>query len=209
MTLAVEDTTGTPEVEQHILDAGKMAARIAVATGVPLTTVAALVIPCLVQDDQERLAAPIHRHPVNGPAVRFLVLHGYGVEDIAAATAIPPARIQRYLDGPNSPQAGSQRIVALAKKGLTVDQIRRETGARGKGHVYRTLAQAHLTPPRNAPAVTVHQRARVLHLYRDGMPYKGIADTVGVPLHAVKNTLRAAWLRGDLPEYGYRKGWGS
>ena len=97
--------------------------------------------------------------------------------------------------------------MALAKGGRSVTEIRDQLDLTGKGWICRTLANARVspTPMGEKAATTPEQRSQAVRYYQKGWTYQEIAAATGLSLSNVKNSLRAAHKRGDLPEYGSRK----
>lgn len=179
---------------------------VAAETGVDVVTVNRILFPAAVVDDTQRYTTAIHMDPVIGPAVRFLLLHGYGPHYIADVLELPLTKVARFAASPNGPTTQAKDIVAYAQKGLSVTAIAQALGVAGRGHIYRVLNQAHVTAATDTRHRTTSvQRAKALQLYRQGRSYSQIATATGLTLVNVKNVLRAAHRRGELPQYGARR----
>lgn len=176
-------------------------------TGVDQTVVAALVGPLLVVDQDYKLAASLATDDIAAPAVRFCLLHGITPDLIADTLDLPHNRVQRHARSRTAPTAQALHCVQLAMAGRSVTEIMRELNVNGRGWVYRTLGHAGVTPkPFGERAATnAGQRAATIRMYRDGVTYSEIARKTGLSVDNVKNVLRAAARRGDLPEYGSRR----
>ena len=185
-------------------------AAIARTAGQDPNDIATLIAPVLLLTDDRLASSDIHRDPIVGPAVRWAVLHGFTASAIADLFGLPFDKVQDFMAGPHCPNARAQQAVALAKGGRSVTEIRNQLGLGGKGWLYRTLEHAKVrTIPFGAKAATTpEQRAKAVRFYNNGFSYKEIEAATGMSLDNVKNTLRAAAKRGELPEYGTRKGFG-
>ena len=169
--------------------------------------IARLVAPALVASPDRLQGTDIHRDPFIGPAVRWAVLHGFTAQQIIDLFQLPSDKVNQYLASAACPTATAQQAVALAKGGRSATEIRQQLNIRGKGWLYRTLDHALVnTNPFGAKAATnTEQRVKAARFYKQGWTYREIAAATGMSMDNVKNTLRAAHKRGDLPEYGSRR----
>ena len=208
MTYDIKSTTVDVPLQPHSHSAwDPRLDAIARQAGQDTDLIVDLIAPVLLTTDDRLAGTDIHRDPIVGPAVRWAVLHGFTATMIADLFGLPQSKVDRFVTGPHCPTAAAQRTVALVKGGRSVTEVRRELGLTGKGWLYRTLdhARVETNPFGERAATTTEQRAKAVRLYKGGHTYKQIADDTGMTLDNVKNTLRAAHKRGDLPEYGNRR----
>ena len=209
MTHAVQDTGDCAHLQADSAWDPRLEA-IARQAGQEPDDVADLIAPVLLLTDERLVGSDIHRDPIVGPAVRWAVLHGFHASAIADLFGLPFRKVQDFMAGPHCPNERAQQAVALAKGGRSVTEIRNQLDLGGKGWLYRTLEHARVgtTPFGDKAATTPEQRAKAVRFYNNGFSYKEIEAATGMSLNNVKNTLRAAAKRGELPEYGTRKGFG-
>lgn len=124
-------------------------------------------------------------------AVRQLFLAAFDAEQIAGMLDLAEDEVQGFLNM-NQSHPKAQEVVALHHKGMFAVDIAKEVDLH-RYVVRRILEQAGLTPNNKRELLTKRQKQHILRLVKEGgRSQREIAAEVGVPVHAVKNTVRLA-----------------